>query len=104
MQRVTLVCRPYCNMSLESLGSLAHSFTDQYLRENFRRIVTGRKDVMSVIEGEPAAQMSQGSTPSAPVVCLDAPHTPAYPPSTALGSLEAQPEQHACLIRSFPRR
>ena len=63
MQRVTLVCRPYCIMSLESLGSLAHTFTDQYLRENFRRIVTGRKDVMSVIEGEPAAQMPQGSTP-----------------------------------------
>ena len=63
MQSVTLLCRPYCNMSLESLGSLAHTVTDQYLRENFRRLLTARKDVMSVIEGDPAAQMPQGSTP-----------------------------------------
>jgi hypothetical protein len=76
MQSVTLMCRPYCNMSLEPLGSLAHTVTDQYLRENFRRILAARKDVMSVIEGEPAAQKPQGSTSLHLLSALTPPQAP----------------------------
>ncbi len=38
--------------SLGSLGSLAHSMSDKFLRENFRRIVTGTgMSVASIVEG-----------------------------------------------------
>ena len=36
-----------------SLGSLAHSMSDKFLRENFRRIVTGTgMSVASIVEGK----------------------------------------------------
>ena len=39
--------------SLGSLGSLAHSMSDKFLRENFRRIVTGTgMSVASIVEGD----------------------------------------------------
>ena len=40
-------------MSLDSLGSLAQTMSDRYLRENFRRIVTGTNmSVTAIMDGE----------------------------------------------------
>lgn len=40
-------------MSLDSLGSLAQTMSDRYLRENFRKIVTGTNmSVTAIMDGE----------------------------------------------------